>query len=97
MSKDLRIEYRTKRVYVNGNEVRLQTLEYKLLSYLVEKRNSIVSKEELFEKVWGSPIISDGTLNVHIRHLREKIESNPNDPLFIRTVWGRGYIFEDEK
>ena len=96
VSGGLRIDYETKRVYVEGKEIKLQTLEYKLLCYLVGRKNCIVSKEELFEKVWDSPIISDGTLNVHIRHLREKIEVNPNEPKWITTVWGRGYLFEDK-
>lgn len=95
ISGKLKIDYDTKRVYVEDNEIKLQTLEYKLLCYLIGRKNCIVSKEELFQKVWESPIISDGTLNVHIRHLREKIEADPNKPKWIITVWGRGYLFED--
>jgi two-component system response regulator RegX3 len=48
----------------------------------------------LFEKVWGDAITGDGTLNVHIRKLREKIEDNPNEPRYIKTIWGTGYVFE---
>ncbi|GAB6928384.1 response regulator transcription factor [Paenibacillus sp. JCM 10914] len=83
------------RVRVHGEEIRLKPLEFKLLSYLLEHKNRVVTKEELFRKVWGDVITGDGTLNVHIRHLREKIEDNPNHPQYIKTVWGIGYVFED--
>ena len=49
-------------------------------------------KKTLFEKVWGDSFYSDGTLNVHIRKLREKLEDNPNEPKLIKTIWGTGYI-----
>jgi two-component system response regulator RegX3 len=69
-------------------------MEYKLLAYLAQNKNRTVSKEELFQKVWGDAITGDGTLNVHIRRLREKIEENPNEPRYIKTIWGTGYVFE---
>jgi len=69
-------------------------MEYKLLAYLAQNKNRTISKEELFQKVWSNAITGDGTLNVHIRRLREKIEENPNEPRFIKTVWGTGYVFE---
>ena len=70
-------------------------MEYRLLCYLIRNRGRIISKEELFREVWGDAITGDGTLNVHIRYLREKIEENPNEPSHIKTVWGRGYIYEE--
>lgn len=85
------------RVRVNGADIKLKTLEYKLLCYLVKNRNRVVTKDELFDKVWGDSFTGDGTLNVHIRHLREKIEHNPNEPQYIKTVWGTGYVLEDGK
>ncbi|MFC7678987.1 response regulator transcription factor [Paenibacillus sp. GCM10028914] len=84
------------RVRVHGEEIRLKPLEFKLLSYLVQHKNRVVTKEELFRNVWGDVITGDGTLNVHIRHLREKIEKNPNEPQYIKTVWGTGYVFEEQ-
>jgi len=69
-------------------------MEYKLLAYLVGNKNRAVTKDEIFRKVWEDSITSDNTLNVHIRHLREKIEENPNKPDYIKTIWGTGYIFE---
>jgi len=83
------------RVRVNGVEVKLKSLEYKLLCYLAENKNRVVTKDELFHNVWEDSFTGDGTLNVHIRHLREKIEVNPNDPKYIKTVWGTGYVLED--
>lgn len=96
-SKDgsLVIDTKTCRVYRNGEELNLRAMEYKLLSYLYEHRGRVVPKEELFEEVWEETITGDGTLNVHIRHLREKIEKDPASPKFIHTTWGRGYRFED--
>ncbi len=84
----------TMRIYVRGNEVRLRAKEFRLFQYLFENRNRIVTKEQLFHKVWGDSYFSDGTLNVHIRKLREKIEENPNEPQLIKTVWGTGYMLE---
>ena len=53
-----------------------------------------MKKDVLFEEVWGDTFFSDGTLNVHIRKLREKLEADPNDPKMLKTVWGTGYILE---
>jgi Response regulators consisting of a CheY-like receiver domain and a winged-helix DNA-binding domain len=79
----------------NG-EIKLKAMEYKLLVYLLQNKNRTISKEELFRNVWGDAITGDGTLNVHIRRLREKIEENPNDPRYIKTVWGKGYMLESD-
>ncbi|WP_246188385.1 winged helix-turn-helix domain-containing protein [Metabacillus lacus] len=65
------------------------------MSYLTKNKNRIITKAELFQNVWGDSFVGDGTLNVHIRHLREKVESNAKDPQFIKTVWGTGYVLED--
>ena len=92
---NIQIDMKLHRVRVNGVDIQLKTMEYKLLSYLAKNKNRIISKDELFRKVWGDSFVGDGTLNVHIRHLREKIERNPKDPQFIKTVWGTGYVLED--
>ncbi|WP_394185393.1 response regulator transcription factor [Metabacillus halosaccharovorans] len=91
----IQIDTKLHRVIVNGAVIQLKTMEYKLLSYLAKNKNRIITKEELFQHVWGDSFVGDGTLNVHIRHLREKIECNPNKPQFIKTVWGTGYVLED--
>jgi len=77
-----------------GTDLKLKTMEYRLLVYLIQNRNRVVSKEEIFRDVWEDAITGDNTLNVHIRRLREKIEDNPNEPQYIQTVWGIGYSFE---
>lgn len=90
------VDFKRCRVTVDGEEVYFKAMEYKLLCYLLSNRNRVIPKEELFRNVWGDTITSDGTLNVHIRHLREKIEIDPNAPKHISTVWGTGYMFEDD-
>lgn len=89
------IDKEAMKVYVRGKDVLLKTKEFKLFDYLYDHKNKVVSKDELFKNVWGDLFFSDGTLNVHIRKIREKIEENPNEPKHIKTVWGTGYIYED--
>lgn len=93
----VKIDFMLSRVRVNGVEIKLKTMEYKLICYLARNKNKVVTKDELFHNVWGDSFTGDGTLNVHIRHLREKIEVNPNDPQYIKTIWGTGYVLEDGK
>lgn len=84
----------TMSVIRNGNRITLKAKEFALLKTLYDHKNTIVTKEQLFEEVWGDSFYGDGTLNVHIRKLREKLEKDPNDPELIKTVWGTGYILE---
>lgn len=92
----MRLEEATLRVYIKEKAVQLKAKEFRLLQCLYENRNRIVTKEKLFNMVWGDSYYSDGTLNVHIRKLREKIEDNPNEPVLIKTIWGTGYMLETE-
>lgn len=82
------------RLFCNNEEIKLKSLEFKLLAYLVENKGRTIPKDEIFRNVWEEAITGDGTLNVHIRRLREKIEDDPNNPVFIKTIWGTGYRFE---
>ena len=91
---NLEIDFENMTVIVNGQRLKLKAMEFKLLSYLVKNKNRVVSKEDIFQNVWEDSITTDNTLNVHVRHLREKIEENPNEPRYIKTVWGTGYVFE---
>lgn len=91
---NVRIEIATRKVYIGEKEVSLKAKEFKLFQCLFEHRNTIVTKEKLFDLVWGDAYFSDGTLNVHIRKLREKLEDNPNEPKMIKTIWGTGYMLE---
>lgn len=81
-------------VTVGEKRVELKAREFRLLECLFDNRNTIVTKERLFQEVWGDSFFSDGTLNVHIRKLREKIEKNPNEPEMITTIWGTGYLLK---
>ena len=92
----LKIDFVNKEVYVEGKLVKLTSLEFKLLNYLVNNSNRLVTKEELFDNVWQDKWTGDGTLNVHIRKIREAIEIDPNNPRYITTVWKEGYKFEGE-
>lgn len=93
----LTVDFKAKQVLVDGTPVKLTSLEFKLLTYLIHHAGRVISKQELFEKVWEDRFTGDGTLNVHIRKLREAIEREPGNPEYILTVWGDGYRFLGEK
>ena len=84
----------TMSVIMSDKRIPLKAKEFALLKALYEHKNTIVTKEQLFDEVWGDSFYGDGTLNVHIRKLREKMEKDPNNPEYIKTVWGTGYILE---
>ena len=78
----------------DGAPVTLKAMEFKMLLYLLEHRGRVIPKDEFLENVWEDTFIGEGTLPVHIRHLREKIETDSNAPAIIKTVWGVGYLME---
>lgn len=90
------LDYNYRQVIVDGVPVKLKDMEFKLVSYLAEHRNTVITKEKLLDDVWESRYISEGTLTVHIRRVRQKIEKNPDEPKYIKTIWGVGYVFEGE-
>ncbi|MCL2427357.1 MAG: response regulator transcription factor [Oscillospiraceae bacterium] len=92
----LRVHGETARFHLDGVPLELKNMEHKLLKYLFDNKGRIVDKDELFQEIWGDNFVSDGTLSVHIRRLREKIEADPNDPLLIKTVWGVGYVYDED-
>ncbi|MCL2152604.1 MAG: response regulator transcription factor [Oscillospiraceae bacterium] len=91
----LKIDFASETAFLDRRELDLTIMERKLLLYLAKNSDRIVTKDELFKNVWEDSITGDNTLNVHIRHLREKIEADTNKPKYIKTVWGVGYIFSD--
>lgn len=92
----LKIVPDSRRVYIEGKEVNLTTREYEVLNILVKHPRQIYSREKLLHAVWGEDYPGDArTVDVHIRRLREKIEKNPSEPVFIHTKWGVGYYFEN--
>ncbi|MHA7962502.1 response regulator transcription factor [Paenibacillus sp. CAU 1782] len=91
----VRINQLTHRVYVHQQEVEFKNKEYELLLFLVSNPDIVFSKEQLYERIWEMDAIGDlKTVAVHINRLREKIESNPQYPKHIQTVWGAGYRFK---
>ena len=89
----LSIDKKNKTVTLSGDPKKLTSMEFSLLLYLVENPNRLITKTELFDNVWKDKFTSDGTLNVHIRKLREAIESDPKNPSRIVTVWKEGYKY----
>lgn len=82
-------------VECDGEPVRLALREFDLLAYLCAHKGQIIAKEELLHEVWGAFSEAEtATVAVHIRWLREKLEADPSNPEFIKTVWGIGYQFE---
>ena len=83
------------RVWVDGQEVNLTDTEYKILRLLMQNPRQIFPVQALYEKVWNEPYfyVSNGTVMVHIRNLRVKIEKAPQNPKRVCTVWGKGYRF----
>ncbi len=85
----------TKQVTVDGEEVRLTPIEYKILEYLMSNMGKVFSSSQIYEAVWNEPsYTSEKTVTVHIKNLREKIEINPKDPKYLKVVYGLGYKCE---
>ncbi len=81
-----------RKVSVDGREVKLTPIEYKILRLLVQERGRVLSITQIYESIWHMQAIgADNTIAVHIRHIREKIERNPKEPRYLKVVWGTGY------
>ncbi len=94
-SGDMRIERDNRRVSIAGREINLTAREFEVLELLVLNPNKVYSRESLLKIVWGTDYPGDvRTVDVHIRRLREKIETNPSDPRYVYTKWGVGYYFK---
>ncbi len=91
----LEIDDESKRVTVDGEEVKLTPVQYKILKLLTANAGRVYSIEEIYEKVWQEDAINpENTVAVHIRKIREKIEINPKEPKYLKVVWGIGYKVE---
>ncbi len=94
-SGDMRLECDGRRVYIAGKEINLTAKEFEVLELLLSNPNKVYSRENLLHLVWGTDYPGDiRTVDVHIRRLREKIESNPSEPRYVHTKWGVGYYFK---
>ncbi len=89
------VNFTGRKVFISGVEKDFPAKEFDLLAYLIRNRNKSISKETLFNAVWGYDSIGEiSTLSVHIRRLREKIEEDPSNPIYIKTIWSVGFRFE---
>lgn len=95
-SGDLQIDRDNRRVTISGREINLTAREFEVLELLVLNPNKVYSRESLLKIVWGADYPGDvRTVDVHIRRLREKIETNPSEPKYVYTKWGVGYYFKN--
>jgi DNA-binding response OmpR family regulator len=92
---DVSIDFRRHEVLKAGEKIHLTALEFKLLSFFIEKRGDVVTRDNLLDEAWGDAIISPRTLDSHIVHLRKKIEPDPSHPQYLISIRGVGYRFED--
>ncbi|NLM12135.1 MAG: response regulator transcription factor [Epulopiscium sp.] len=89
------IDDESKTVTVDGEEIRLTPVQYKILKLLTANAGRVFSIEEIYEKAWNEPAFNpENTVAVHIRKIREKIEINPKEPKYLKVVWGIGYKVE---
>ena len=91
---DLKLDCESRRLFILGREVNLTAKEFDLLELLVNNPNKVYGRENLLNLVWGYEYPGDvRTVDVHVRRLREKIESNPSEPKYVHTKWGVGYYY----
>lgn len=89
------LDTEAKQVSVDGENVKVTAIEYKILEYLMKNMGRVLSSSQIYEAVWNEPsYTSEKTVTVHIRNIREKIEINPKDPKYIKVVYGLGYKCE---
>lgn len=93
--RGIRIDKTARRVFVDGEERNFTTKEFDLLTFLAENPNHVFTKEEIFREIWDMDSIGDiATVTVHIKKIREKIETDTSKPQYIETIWGVGYRFK---
>ena len=93
---DLAVNTATKEVSIGDQELILTEIEYKILLLMAQYRKKIFSAQNLYESVWEEPYFytCNNTVMVHIRNLRSKLEKDPQNPQYVKTVWGKGYRIE---
>lgn len=93
---NLEIQLEKHRVFSEGKEITLTHREFELLAFLAQHPGIVFSRERLFDRVWGQDALGDtATVMVHVNRIREKIEPDPSNPIYIETVWGAGYRFKE--
>jgi len=95
---ELKIEPDRREVWLRGQSIPLRAKEYDLLTELARRPGIVFTREQLLQNVWGYDFLGDsGTIDVHVRRLRAKLDDDSNNPRFIETVWGVGYRFKDAR
>jgi len=91
----IELDDRSKSVSLDGEPVQLTPTEYDILKLLMENQGRVFSSSQIYKEVWNdAPLGAEGTVAVHIRHLREKLEIDPANPRYLKVVWGKGYKLE---
>lgn len=98
-SGEIRIHKSFNSVFIANKEVPMSDIEYHILLLLMQHPKMIFSAQKIYENVWDEPYFysCNSTVMVHIRKLRVKIENDPKNPIYIKTVWGKGYKFDTDK
>ena len=92
---ELIVDDETKKVIVDGKEVKLTATEFNILKFLIQNKGKVYSIPEIYENVWKEEGFgAENIIAVHIRHIREKIEINPKEPRYLKVIWGVGYKIE---
>ena len=92
----LELNLDTKQVSVEGKNVKVTPIEFKILQLLMEYPGKVFSADNIYESVWHEDAINTDTVMVHVRNLREKIEIDPKKPRYLKVVWGVGYKIEKQ-
>ena len=94
----LELDDNGKTLCINGEEIALTPTEYEIIKLFIKNPGKVFSSKEIYSAIWNSdPLGAEGTIAVHIRHLREKIEIDPANPRYLKVVWGKGYKLEGGK
>lgn len=90
---EISINLSSKTISKNGEAISVTPREYEILKFLMENPNTVFSPKEIYLALWEDDIVNENAVAVHIRHLREKLEIDPSNPVYLKVNWGRGYMF----
>ena len=91
----IELDDNSKTVTLDGQPVLLTPTEYEILKLLMSNPGKVYSPKDIYREIWReTPMATDNTIAVHVRHIREKIEINPAEPRYLKAVWGHGYMME---
>ena len=92
------LDLKTQRVYKAGKQLKLTAREFQMLKLFMERPNEPITRDDLLDEIWGLNYFGDSkTVDVHIRRLRETIEDDPSQPIYLKTVWGFGYALQESE